>query len=462
MNSYRARARQLSRFVLLPLLAGLAAPAALAVPSFARQTGMACEACHTVWPELTHFGRVFKANGYVLDNLKQVRGVTAQKEEILSLSNLPPLSIMVQASFTQYATAQPDVTGRTQNGTVAFPQQVGLFYAGKIAPHVGAFLQLTYGYDSGSIGIDNTDIRFADLKVLPGEQTLTYGLSLNNNPTVQDIWNTTPAFGFPYATSKIGSGFGAASKIDGAFAQSVAGLTAYAFWNESLYGELGMYRSAKQGTAGPLSSTTTGGVLAGTAPYWRLAYEHNWGRNTIEGGLYGATFKEFPDFGAGFGQELTGPSDRYQDVAEDVQYQYVGDQHLFSVLGTRIHEKQTLNASINAPATATVPIPANLENDLTTVRAYGTYYYRRKIGATAGFFRTTGSSDAGLYAANSTPKPDTSGWIAEINYVPWLNTKFSVQYTAYSKYNGASDNYDGSGRKAGDNNTLYILAWLSY
>src|SRR5712691_5884239 len=51
-------------------------PTALAVPSFARQTGMACEACHTVYPELTHFGRVFKASGYVLDNLKQVRDVS--------------------------------------------------------------------------------------------------------------------------------------------------------------------------------------------------------------------------------------------------------------------------------------------------------------------------------------------------------------------------------------------------
>ena len=87
---------------LLPVLLLLAAPAAFAVPSFARQTGMACEACHTVWPELTHFGRVFKANGYILDNLKQVRGVTAQKEEILSLANLPPLSIMIQVSDTQF------------------------------------------------------------------------------------------------------------------------------------------------------------------------------------------------------------------------------------------------------------------------------------------------------------------------------------------------------------------------
>src|ERR1700732_1214132 len=80
---------------------GLAAPMAQAVPSFARQTGMACEACHTVFPELTHFGRIFKANAYTLDNLKQVRGVSGKKDELLALSQTPPLSIMVLISDTQ-------------------------------------------------------------------------------------------------------------------------------------------------------------------------------------------------------------------------------------------------------------------------------------------------------------------------------------------------------------------------
>jgi hypothetical protein len=450
---------------LLPVLLLLAAPAALAVPSFARQTGMACEACHTVWPELTHFGRVFKANGYILDNLKQVRGVTAQKEEILSLANLPPLSIMIQVSDTQFSKALPDTAGNgnAQNGTVAFPQQVSLFYAGKIAPHVGAFLQLTYGSDTSTIGIDNTDIRFTDLKVLPGGQSLIYGLSLNNNPTVQDLWNTTPAFGFPYATSNIGAGFGNSAQIDGSLAQDVAGLTAYVFWNESLYAELGLYRTARQGTSSAgavaLDSTSGANVVSGTAPYWRVAYEHNWGRHSIEGGLYGATFKLFPNPG---NQPLGGPTDRFQDVAEDVQYQYAGDQHLFSVTATRIHEKQTLDATYALQVAAnandpTVPV-GNPGNDLTTIRGFATYYYKRKIGGTVGFFKTTGSTDV-VTAPNS---PDTRGWIAELNYMPWLNTKLSLQYTAYNKFNGLSSNYDGAGRNASDNNTLYILAWLSY
>src|SRR5215472_9313114 len=37
---------------------------ARAVPSFARQTGQPCGACHTDFPQLTPFGRSFKLRGY--------------------------------------------------------------------------------------------------------------------------------------------------------------------------------------------------------------------------------------------------------------------------------------------------------------------------------------------------------------------------------------------------------------
>lgn len=43
---------------LLFLIAYLLSPSvSQAVPSFARQTGTECSACHTVYPELTPFGR---------------------------------------------------------------------------------------------------------------------------------------------------------------------------------------------------------------------------------------------------------------------------------------------------------------------------------------------------------------------------------------------------------------------
>ena len=462
------RHKKLRAGSLMVVTALAATPTAFAVPSFARQTGMACEACHTVYPELTHFGRVFKASGYVLANLKQVRDVTGKKEELLELAQTPALSIMTQVSYTQLKTSVPDSTDPSQpaqNGTAGFPQQLSLFYAGKIAPHFGAFFQLTYGSDSGTIGIDNTDLRFADAIVLPDARSLIYGVSLNDNPTVQDLWNSTPAFGFPYAGSNATVSPIAGTEIDGTLGQDVAGLTAYVLWNESLYAELGGYRSAKQGAtnpttgaAGPLDGATSN-VIEGIAPYWRLAYEHNWDRHSIEVGAYGGDFKLLP----GGGTPLRGPFNRFKDVAEDLQYQFVGEEHLVTVAGTRIHESMSLDASFATGGSA------NPTNTLTTTRLWATYYYRRRIGGTLGYFSTTGSVDTGLYSAtppdvvtSANGSPDTRGWIAEVNYLPWLNVKLSAQYVGYTKFNGGSSNYDGVGRNASDNNSLYLLLWFAY
>ena len=461
----------------------LIAPTALAVPSFARQTGMACEACHTVFPELNHFGRMFKVNAYTIDNLKPVRGITATKQEILDLSGLPPISLMVQVSQTNLSKAIPEGTDPgdvSQSGSVAFPQQVSLFYAGRIAPKLGAFIQLTYGNDSGTTGIDNVDLRYANNRLLSDDRSLVYGITVNNNPTVQDLWNSTPAFGAPYASSNAVVSALAGTQIDGALGQDVAGISLYAMWNESLYGEIGTYRSAKQGAtnavtgaAGPLDGTTSN-VIAGGAPYYRLAYEHQWGRNSLSAGLYGATFKLLPGGAPGAPGTLKGPANEFRDVAEDFQYQMIGDQHLLTLAGTHIKEKMTLNASFASGNTA------NHSNDLTTSRLWGTYYYQRKYGATLGLFSTTGSRDVGLYPAGVTTDPntgavipsavvtsanglpDTKGWLAELNYMPWLNTRLSVQATQYTKFNGASNNYDSFGRNASDNNSLYLLAWFNY
>ena len=39
--------------------------------------------------------------------------------------------------------------------------------------------------------------------------------------------------------------------------------------------------------------------------------------------------------------------------------------------------------------------------------------------------------------------------------------RVGLQYIVYTKYDGASTNYDGTGRNASDNNTLYLFAWLA-
>ncbi len=193
--------RWLLQWLGIGLCLSLASPS-WAVPSFARQTGMTCAACHTVFPELTPFGREFKLNGYVLDNIKQVTGIDTSNRSTLALNALAPISLMAQISYTHTSTALPDsaIKGAlAKDGDLLFPQQVSLFYAGKIADELGAFIQLTYDGVGDSFGFDNTDIRYAHHLSFGGansnNHTMILGVTLNNNPTVQDTLEQHPRVG---------------------------------------------------------------------------------------------------------------------------------------------------------------------------------------------------------------------------------------------------------------------------
>jgi hypothetical protein len=452
---------------LLKLLAVVALGGAMtpswAVPSFARQTGMACAACHTVFPELTPFGREFKLNGYVLDNIKQVTGIDVENNQTLAINSIPPLSVMLQVSYTHTAKALPDSTlpgALAKDGEVLFPDQVSLFYAGKIANELGAFMQLTYDGAADHFGLDNTDIRYAHHLAFGGsdgnDHHLILGLTLNNNPTVQDVWNTTPAWGFPFSGSRVAPGQIASAQIDGRLGQSVAGLGVYTWFDDRFYAEITAYTAAVPGGTHPLDSNQSN-VAHGLSPYWRLAYEQRWDRHSISVGTYGIDTKVHP----GNGTALQGPTDRFKDIAADVQYQFIGEDHLATVLATYIHESQTLDASVMDG------FATNTSNNLKTFKLTGEYSYRRKIGGSLGYFNTTGSADMTLYApapvsGSANNSPNTNGYIAEVNYLPWLNVKLQIQYVGYEKFNGLKLNYDGTGRNASDNNTLYALVWLNY
>ena len=458
------RGSLMQRGKLRTFIAGLAVAAgalllpgsAQAVPSFARQTGFACEACHTVFPELTPYGRRFKLNGYTVDNLPQVSGITPTKQETLVLNQLPPLSFMFQASYTKSKSAMPDTAlpgELSKNGQVLFPQQASLFYAGRIAPNLGAFVQMTYDGTAGQFGWDNTDIRYARL----ANENFLWGISLNNNPTVQDPWNSTPAWQTPFdQRSSVGPSPGAATMLDGGLVDAgVAGISAYGYLYNSVYVEFGGYHSAP--AAAQIDSTSTN-VVNNLAPYWRIAYEHQWGRHSWEFGAYGVEAKIYP----GGGIALSGPTNKYSDWALDTQYQYIGDDHLVSVTATYIDEKQTLDATYGAGASS------NQSDNLKTFRAGASYFYQRKYGAALGYFETKGSADALLYPQGdpvvsfANNKPDSNGWTGELDWVPYENTKLALQYTEYNKFNGGGDNYDGNGRNAKDNNTLYLLFWFNY
>jgi hypothetical protein len=428
---------------------------AWAVPSYARQTGLACEACHTVFPQLTPFGRVFKASGYTLFNTLKVEDINKLKQSTLSISDIPPVSAMVMASTSVAAKANDSESSKTSTD---FPQQLSLFYAGRITDNVGAFIQLTYDDQSGTIGIDNTDIRFADVASLDGH-SLIYGLSLNNNPSVEDLWNTAPAWSQPFIGSPALQTPATITQIEGNFAQSVAGISAYGFMDQAFYVEFGVYRSALQGASMAFNGNSNNNVISGVAPYWRAAYEYDSGKNSWEFGtmgLYSALDNPTTPAGNAINVSLqNAPTDKFLDAGLDSEYEYIDDDDQFSLDARWIHESQSLDASFAAG------LAANHSDELNSMNVNATYFWQRRFGGTLGFFNLSGSQDA-LYYGNFKGNSNSNWGLAEVDYVPWLNVKLGLQYTAYLKFNGAGSNYDGAGRSASDNNLLYLYLWLAF
>lgn len=449
--------------IALAAAAACSAPAMVsAVPSFARQTGLECVACHVSWPELTSTGRQFKLGGYTLGQAPMLG-----ERPLVSFAKEGPPPKIPLAAFLQASLTHTTRTNSPGTDSSSFSkldelalQQASLFLAGRMNDHAGGFIQWSYDGVAHHSAVDNVDLRVVN-RHKSERLDVMYGLSLNNNPTVSDVFNTTPVWGFPFASSSVATTPAATTLIQGGLAQQVAGLTAYSLWNKTMYVELGGYRTAN----GALSALRAGidrdsaAVLRGTAPYWRVALQHEWGdgRHSAMIGAYGLTTNKFPD-----PSHPSGPADRFRDAAIDAQYQYITDTHRFSAQLNYIDERQRLDGSFAAGGSS------NPSDRLRSLNSKLTYYYKLKYGLSLGYQRSTGDSDAGLYATGAAVtgsrngSPNSSAYILELNWLPWRDRRFSLQYTGYQKFNGASTDYDGFGRNARDNNTLFLLAWFAF
>jgi hypothetical protein len=431
--------------VLLAFFATLIPRSVPAVPSYARQTGLPCSGCHYTPPELNPAGRKFKLLGYV-DKDKEKKGVTDNSNKRhagLDILASLPLSVAFETSFTALKTPVPG----TQNGNFEFPQDMSLFLAGAWTSHVGSFLQVTYDTQNDHFSSDNTDIRYANKRNVAGKE-LDYGLTLNNNPTVEDLWNDTPAWGFPWISNDFAPTPIATPIISGPLAQDVAGLGGYAMWDDHLYVDGTIYRSEHVGAPQPNAGSALYNIR-GVAPYWRVAWQESTPKTQFEVGTYGMHMASTP--GA-----VVGLEDVYTDWAIDFQVdRTVVRKDVFSVRGTYIRENSDLAASYNAVAAQ------QSSHHLDTALVNAEYHYGNRYSATLGWFDTGGTSDILLYgqspvtgSANGNPRG--AGYIVNLSVWPMQNLQLAAQYTGYTRFNGAATNYDGAGRNASGNNTVYL------
>lgn len=465
--SLRANQNQdwLLKIVRLALVAMLAVVAGLpldsqALPAFARQTGQNCVACHAggQFPELTSYGRTFKLTGYTIGT----RGV--------------PLAVMGVVNYAKVnnTSKSDNPTGPggdfEKNGKV-LGSSASLFIAGKVTDNIGLFSQITYdnyasenvdsagnlnGSFSGHSGADNIDLRYAD-RFIDTDRDLIVGLSLNNNPSVTDPWNTASAWmQYVPAASVSSHRFADANTPypSNASGGNVAGINAYAYWNQLIYGEIGFYRTADQVFSIMSAGVPTADMtkLQGLSnPYWRLALNREWGAHNLMVGTTGMVAHVYDD--------PTDTSDsntvhRVRNVGVDTQYQYLLDPH--TITAQMAYMRQITDSS---------PIVGTTSATTNVFRAKGSYVYQAKYGGSLSFFNqtgTTGDPDPTRVSGNLSGTPATRGMTYEVFWTPVQYVRAGLQYTAYSKFNGASDNYDGAGRNAQDNNTLFAYLWFAY
>ena len=448
---YFRRTMVIGVFIALFITLFLQVPEASAVPSYARQTGFPCKSCHLMPPELTALGRAFKLNGYTMAGKPTVTSKGTDKQGGLSLLESFPLSVMVDTTFSSTKSPQPN----TQNGDFQIPQAASLFLAGAWAPHVGSFVQVTYDSQDDHFSWDNTDIRYANSTKL-FQKDFAYGITLNNNPTVEDLWNSTPAWGYPWVNSSSAPTPAAAAVINGTLGQDVAGIGGYGMWNNHLYLAGTIYRSQHIGNSLPNSGECCTFNIRGVAPYWRVAWQQTSKNNYLEVGSYGMHVKSSPGGITGF----DGIFDSYTDWAVDFQYdrtipRFRGD--VFSLRGTYIRENSSLNATSNFNEESLI------RHHLNTVQANAEYHFGDRYSATIGWFHIDGTPDPVLYPADSpvtgseNNDPRSNGYIANVSWWPVQNIQLGFQYTGYLRFNGAGTNYDGFGRAAGANNTVYLV-----
>jgi hypothetical protein len=432
-----------------------------ALPLFARQTGQNCLACHAggQFPELTPYGRMFKMTGYTIGE------------------RTVPLAAMVVGSVSKVSnTSKSDDPNAdfSKNSDLIFAT-ASLFLGGRITDNIGAFAQITYdpyavqsdtGKYSGHTNADNIDIRYAD-RFIDDKSDFIFGVSANNNPSITDPWNTASAWmQYVPVPSPSSSQF-----IDGntpypsfAAGGNVAGITAYGYWDRTLYAELGAY-----GTSKGAFRFMSGGIdaasvtqLKGLNPYARLALNREWGPSTLMVGIAGMVSQIYD-------VDSTDPT-HYTDLSIDTQYQYLLDPHAVTAQAVYATRRQRYPASVaNQPigGEGSTLADTNANDRLNVFRAKLTYVYQAKYGGSLNFFNQSSTTNTlnlndVRVNGNVTGNLGQRGSTVEAFWMPIQYVRVGAQFTAYSRYNGASTNYDGYGRNARDNNSLFLYVWGAY
>jgi len=178
------------------------APEASALPAFARQTGMACSACHFQhFPIINGFGRAFKAAGYTMTGAQE-----KVEDEKLSLPSVLNSAVLLKARYQQTSGTNNDTVdgASTNSGQWQIPDELSLFFGGRVAD--SETIKIGMMMENNLAGVD--------------KPTLIAGLRV---PIVVDL-GAAKLLVIPYGTDALGAFYG--------YTESSTGITRGIRWAE--------------------------------------------------------------------------------------------------------------------------------------------------------------------------------------------------------------------------------------
>ena len=417
-----------------------------AIPSYARQTGFACDICHTVYPHLTPFGRDFKLHGYVMDTAECVKASGNAQMCGVNINRIPMVSARIVSMWSNQAGGDhvvPRGITTAGQGFMSFPSgyndketfnlvgDSSIYFGGKIAPDMGTFLEFT-GIDDegGSLGLGAVDIALTGPETTLGDKSLLYGIRGVDSVFTGDPSNSLGMWGL---TSQL-MGMSTHNTLFDPNRAMVEGGELYGMWGNfndgGLFATVGFYHPTGTQTSGSFVQGNIAGSGAlntssvDVAP--RLAYyfpqSHDLYAEIGASGYFGKEGMIAPTTAS-----IPNPyyNDNYYDYALDAQLQYIGDKNLAELFA--VYQGQNDNKFYGQDMYS----GTDYGTDGTSVQRNGLaiaadYYYKRTYGAYVKY----------LYQSSDKVKDiNVAGAILGLSWYPWENVQLMVEQALYSTYN---------------------------
>jgi hypothetical protein len=422
--------------VVAVIAAGLIPFSAEAVPSYARQIGKPCTACHTMWPNLNQYGRQFKVKGYTdVDPEWEM----INKDNMNMMKTFPVSArVLMYPQIGESTNNQPGAAntlgtnGKGQDATNA--DQVALFIATRFSDYGGIFTAAEADADgttNGSFGIPVIKVALA-MPIGGGSGAAKPGAAATQGGTLgvvvfKGISTSADPFNSLGGRDRDLSWQGEAAPfiLDSGWAfksdngDNVGTVVHGYFLGYRLYAAVGTMRGA---TADNVNNGTVNVTnQASTDPndfYYRVAWDQKLpnGAVTIGAHYYDGKQRMIIDNSGAAPAFNATPYDvkvkrGYVDVSLE---QTFGEDHLLEV------------QALAGNGTEDNVYGGNENRSFRGSYVQASYFYDRQYGVVASVNSVKYKGEASTDADGGVDKKDSS--LVSLNYLPWLNAKLALQY----------------------------------